>query len=107
MEASAILKMVKDAFRNRFFIVDVIVSDKDSTMRAFLKHPLIYVWSQVLKTSKVKLDEEIIEPSFLAYPSHCVKVVAKHILSVVNEKRIGDVGATKQMLSESRNIEVT
>ena len=32
MEASAILKMVEDALYNRFFIVDVIVSDDESTM---------------------------------------------------------------------------
>ena len=32
MEASDIFKMVEDAFYNRFFIVDGIVSDDDSTM---------------------------------------------------------------------------
>ena len=32
MEDYAILKMVEDAFYNRAFIVDVIVSDDDSTM---------------------------------------------------------------------------
>ena len=31
MEASAILKMVDDAFYNRFFIIDLIVRDDDST----------------------------------------------------------------------------
>ena len=62
MEASAILKMVEDAFYNRFFIVDVIVSNDDSTMRAVLKHPSIGVRVQHLKTSKGKLDEEIPEP---------------------------------------------
>ena len=30
MEASAILKMLEDAFYNRFFIIDVIVSNNDS-----------------------------------------------------------------------------
>ena len=39
MEASAILKMVEDAFYNRLFIIDVIVSDDDSTIGAVLKHP--------------------------------------------------------------------
>ena len=39
MEAFAILKMVEDALYNRFLIIDVIVSDDDSTMRAVLKHP--------------------------------------------------------------------
>ena len=76
--------MVEDAFYNRFFIVDVIVSDGDSTMRAVLKHPLIGVRGQFLKTSKGKLDEEIPDPSFLADPSHRVKVVSKHIFSIVN-----------------------
>ena len=79
MEASDILKMVEDAFYNRFFIIDVIVINNDSTIRAVLKHPSIGVRGQVLKSSKGKLDEEIPEPSFLADTSHPVKVVAKHI----------------------------
>ena len=58
MEASTILKMVEDAFYNRFFIVDVIVSNNDSTMWAGIKHPLIDVWGQFLKTPKGKLDKE-------------------------------------------------
>ena len=32
MEAPDILKIVEDTFYNRFFIVDFIVSDNDSTM---------------------------------------------------------------------------
>ena len=84
MEASAILKIVEDALYNLFFIVDVIVSDDDSTMRYVLKNTLIDVWGQVMKTSKGKLDEEIPDPSFLADPYHRVKVVAKHIFSIVN-----------------------
>ena len=56
MEASAILKMVEDAFYNQFFIVDFIVSDNDRTIRAVLKHTLIGVQGQVLKTSKGKID---------------------------------------------------
>ena len=39
MEASAVLKMVEDAFYNRFSIIDVIVRDDDSTMRAVIKNP--------------------------------------------------------------------
>ena len=52
MEASAILKMVEDAFYNRFFIIDVIASGDDSTMQALLKHPSKGVRGQVLKSSK-------------------------------------------------------
>ena len=100
MEASVILKMLEDAFCDRFFIVDAIVSDDDRTMRAVLKHPLIGFWVQVLKTSKVKLDEKIPEPSFLADPSHRLKVVAKHIFSIVKKLGISDVGTPKQMLSK-------
>ena len=95
MESSAILKMVEDAFYNRFFIVDVIVSDDDSKMRAVLSNPLIVVRGQVLKTSKGKLVEEIPEPLFLADPSHRVKVVAKHIFSIVNGSRARRCGCTK------------
>ena len=76
MEASAILNMVEDAFYNHFFIIYDVVSDDDSTMLTVLKHPSIGARGQVLKSSKGKLDEEIPEPSFLADPSHRMKVVA-------------------------------
>ena len=79
--------MVEDAFYNCFFIIDAIARDDDSTMRAQLKHPSVGVQGQVMKSSKGKLDEEIPEPSFLADPSHHVKVVAKHIFSIVNKSR--------------------
>ena len=95
MEASDILNMVEDAFYNRFFIIEFIVSDNDSTMQAMLKHPLIGVRGKVLKTSKVKLDEEIPEPSLLVDPYHSVKVVSKHIFSIVNESRDLRCGCTK------------
>ena len=48
-----------------------------------------------MKSSKGKLDEEIPEPPFLADPSHHVKVVAKHIFSIVNESRDQRGGCTK------------
>ena len=96
MDASAILKMVEDAFYNRFFIFDVIVSDIDSTIQDVLNHPSKGARCQVPKTSKGKLDEEIPKPSFLADPSHRVKVVAKHIFSIVNESRAQECGCTKE-----------
>ena len=89
------MKMVEDAFLNRFFVIDIIVSDDDSTMQAVLKHPSKGARGQVLKSSKGKLHEDIPEPSFLADPSHSVKVVAKHILSIVNESRDLRCGCTK------------
>ena len=95
MEAAAILKMVEDAYYNRFFIIDVVVSGEDSTMRAVLKHQIIGVRGQVLKTSKGKLDVQIPEPSFLADPSHRIKVVAKHILYVVNDSKAQRCGCTR------------
>ena len=39
MEACDIMKMVEDAFYNLFFIVDVVVSDNDSTMQFVAKYP--------------------------------------------------------------------
>ena len=95
MEASAILKMVEDAFYNRFIIIDVIVSDDDSTMRAVLKHPSKSDRGHVLKSSKGKLHTDIPEPSFLADPSQRVKVVAKQIFSIVNESRDLRCGCAK------------
>ena len=95
MEASTILKMVEDAFLNRFFVIDIIVSNDESTMRAVLKHPSKGAQGQVLKSLKGKLREDITEPSFLADPSHRMKVVAKHIFSIVNESRDLQCGCTK------------
>ena len=95
MEDSAILNMVEDVFYNRFFIIDIIVSDDDSMIRAVLKHPSKGAQGQVLKSSKGNLHEDIPEPSFLADPSHRVKVVAKHIFSIVNESRDLRCGCTK------------
>ena len=98
MEASAILKMVEDAFYNCFFIIDVIGSDDDSTMQTVLKHPSKGARGQVLNLSKGKLDEEIPEPSFFAYTSHHVNIVAKHIFSIVNKSRDQRCGCTKSNL---------
>ena len=95
MEASYILKMVEDEFYNRFFIVAVIIRGNDSTVQSMLKNTSIGVRGQVLNTYKGKLDEEILEPSFIADPSHCVKVVAKHIFSIVNKIRAQRCGCTK------------
>ena len=87
MEASAILNMVEDAFYNRFFINHVTFSDDDSTIQAVLKNPSKGSRGQVLKSPKGNFDSEIPEPSFLADPSHRVKVVEKHIFSIVNKSR--------------------
>ena len=95
METSAILNMVEDAFLNCFFVIDIIVSDNDSTMQAVLKHPSKGARGQVLKSPKGKLHEDIPEPSFLVDPPHCVKVVAKHTFSIVNKSRDLRCGCTK------------
>ena len=39
IEAYVILKMVEDAFYNRFFIIDVIISNYDIMMWAVLNNP--------------------------------------------------------------------
>ena len=95
MDASDILKMVEDAFYSFFFIVDVIISNDDRKVKAVLKYTSIGDQGQFLKSSKVKLDEEIPEPFFLANTSHRVKVVAKHIFSIVNESKAHWCGCTK------------
>ena len=73
-------------------------------MLAVLKHPLKGARGQVMKSSKANLDEEIPEPFFLANPSHCVKVVAKDIFPWSTKVGLSDVGAPKQILSDSRKI---
>ena len=95
MEASEILKMVEDEFYNRLFILDVIVINDDSTIRAVLKHPSIGFRGQVMKSSKGKLDEEIPETSFLAEPFHSVNVLAKHIFYIIKKRRDQRCGCTK------------
>ena len=62
MEDSAILKLVEYVLYNHFLIIDVIISNDDSTMQAVLKHPYKGARGQVLKSPKGKLDEEITEP---------------------------------------------
>ena len=95
MDVSAFLKMVEDALYNCFLIIDFIVSNYERTLRSVLKHPYKGAQGQVLKSSKVKLDEEISDPSFLADPSHCVKVVARHIFSIINESKSQRCWCTK------------
>ena len=82
----------------------VIVSDDDSPMRAVIKHTSKGDRGQVLKSSKGKLHEDTPEPSFLADPSHRVKVVAKHIFSIVNESRDLRCGCTKADALWIKNI---
>ena len=57
MEASAIMNMVEDALYNLFSIIDVIVSDDDSKIRAVLKHPSKGARGKFLKSSKGTLNE--------------------------------------------------
>ena len=95
MEAAAILDMVKYTFHDCCFVIDVIVRYDDSTIQDVLKHPSIGARGQVLKPSKGKLDDGIPMPSFLAYPSHRVKVVAKHIFSIVNDGKAHKCVCTK------------
>ena len=95
MEADAILKMVEYAFRHHFFIIDVIVSNDESTIQAVLKNPSIGAWGQFMKSSNVKLDEKTPVPSLLANPSHSVKVISKHIFYIVNDGESQRCGCTK------------
>ena len=96
MDYSAILKMVEDAFYNRFFIICVIVRNNDIKIQAVIKHPYKGAQGQGPKSSKGKQDEEIPEPSFLADPSHFVNVADKHIFSIVNESKVQQCGFTKK-----------
>ena len=95
MEASATLKMVEDALYNRFFIIDIIAADNYSTVLAMNKHPSKDAQGQVLKTSKEKLHVKIPEPYLLSDPSHCVKVLAKRIFSIIKNGKAQRCGCTK------------
>ena len=61
MESDSILNMVDDAFYHLLFIVDVIENDDNITIQSMLKHTERCDQVKVLKLSKGKLDEEIID----------------------------------------------
>ena len=87
MEASAILKMVEDAFYNCLFIIDVTISDVDRTMRAVIKHPSKGAQSQVLKSSKVKLHQYSFRSSLRMLPQCYWGSVCRYSLVLVNSRR--------------------
>ena len=55
----------------------MIISDDDSTMRAFIRH-------KSNLSRKGRLPEEIPEPSRLTDPSHRTKVVAGKVYALAN-----------------------
>ena len=95
MEGGEILKMGEDAFHHRCFITDVIVRNDDIPTKDVLKYASIVAQGQDIKSSKRELDKKIPVPSFLVYPSHRVKVVAKNIFSIVNYDKAQKHGYTK------------
>ena len=68
MEASEILKREEDAFYDRFFIVDVIVSDNDGTMQAVLKHLMKVPEVKLLSHPKEKLIQKSLSHTSLRTP---------------------------------------
>ena len=95
MEAAEILKILENAFPDRCFIIDIIVSYNEITMWDFIKHLSIFYLGKVLKSPKGKLDEEIPVPSFLTDPSHPIKVFSKHIFSIIKDGQDQRYGCTK------------
>ena len=76
MESAACLEIAVNA-PGKGFVLAVIVSDDDTTMRAHLKHPHV-------GDKKGKLPLHIYSPEFLADPSHRKKVVAKHFYALAS-----------------------
>ena len=66
MEAAAILDMAIHSAQQMKFVVSAIVSDDDSTMRAHLRHKV----DPNNNKDKRKLPQWVLEPTFLADPSH-------------------------------------
>ena len=64
-------------------------------MQSVLKHTSRGSQVQVIKSYKVKLDEEIPLLSFIADHSHHVKVVAKNISSILNYGKYQRSGCNK------------
>ena len=81
MEASAALELVVALWNssNRTICVEFIVSDDDSTMRAHLQHACNYKHG--------KLPNDTTEPSFLADPSHRIKVMRKEAFKLALQSK--------------------
>ena len=79
MESEVVLRLTTALYERwggRVFICG-IVSDDDSTMRAYLQHTDNNV--------KGKLDDTIPEPTFMADPSHRIKVMSAPIFVMVTK----------------------
>jgi hypothetical protein len=104
MESNALLELAKQAF-TRGFVVSCVVGDDNSTIRATMHHS----WNDLVsvgrmdvndwprdkngrkKTDTGKLPLHLPEPTFLADPTHCVRVLASHIFGLKNiaKKKVG------------------
>lgn len=82
MEAGLVMQLVLKI--NKMFdglvYVREIVTDDDSTMRAYLKN----------HKNGGKLPDNIIEPIFLADPSHLIKVMLKPIFAMISNTKDPD-----------------
>jgi len=79
MESEVALRLTTALYEKwggRVFICG-IVSDDDSTMRAYLSH--------AENNAKGKLDDKIPEPRFMADPSHRIKVMSAPIFAMVTK----------------------
>ena len=104
MESAAILKMVTDG-PSLGYVVDWIVSDDKSTMRAHLKHPRVDDTQQQesKKRRKTAADKDkdmlpswIPEPVFKDDPTHRNKVVLAKFFDLV-KKRISESWMNNQL----------
>ena len=95
MEASAIMKMVEDAFYNLLFIIDVIVRDDDITMWAVLKYQSKVSRGQVMNSSKGNLMRKSQSHHSLKIPLTPWRFLLSKYISVINESRAKQCGCTK------------
>ena len=89
MEASLAQDLIRGIFENsggRVF-VEYVVSDDDSTMRAYCK----------AAENGGKLPQGIPEPTFYADPSHRIKCMAKPIYKMVTSPPVKDPGRCKNI----------
>ena len=77
MEPAAIVHITKKSPK-KGYCIGTLVSDDDSTMRANLPH-----YSDE-RGSKGKLPKHILEPSFLADPTHRNKAASLHFFKLAN-----------------------
>ena len=100
MEVHALKDIMVRSLELNNFKIKTIICDDDTTMTSNIKWPLKYKQKEIegfkwpltpSGSTKIKccgiLPTNLCEPTFLADPSHCKKVIGKHLYKLANAKQ--------------------